>query len=968
MTPQSRFEPIFEILPLPTWEEDFSELKLYLETLGLLGKEEKEIKSFFEDNPDKLSNCLSKIKIKNFNQACLKLHHAQSKEILLDRFNDIFTAESLNTIIHQIICICQGLTDFNCQTKAKTLDGEIKDIHFQWCVVPGYENSLESVLITTEDISRRLSFERQLIQNQERLHEASQLAQLGYWELDIASQKIQWSDQTYLIWEVKKDEILLTPEYFFSTIHPEDLESLQINQMMAVQGDVSLDSAKRIILPNKGFKWVRIKAKKELDQYGKVKKLIGTVQDVTDSETLKQSLQARNIFIETALNNLPIGIALNEIDSGVATLMNKQFTEIYGWPEETLRNIPTFFEKVYPNPEYREKMITRIMADISSRDPERMAWSEIEITTQHGEKRIVSAKNIPIYDQNIMISTVVNETEKIKAERELKTSNERFIYAASAISDAIWDWDLEAKTVFWGSGYKTLFGYDYGNSVVPEDLWETKVHPDDFQFIMASINDARANPKIERWKGEYRFLKQDGSYAFVIEHTVILRNQNGKPRRMIGALQDVTDKKEAEHAIIQKTKYLETISKVVESLLSFESWESVLARSLKLMGEAAAVDRVYYLQHFEDQKTHRGFLKQEYEWVKEGITPELENPEFQAIPLDDFPEYLQMALDRIPYQVITSQVSDSATREILEKQDIKSILQIPVFTKNTFKGFLGFDDCTQERVWTKDEISFLQTIVNNFGAAIEKQEFELSLQQVNEQLKDTNRSLEISNSELEQFAYVASHDLQEPLRMVSSFLSLLEKKYGDQLDDKAHTYIQYSKDGAARMRNIILDLLEFSRVGRAGDLKVTRFDPKVAIQEAMSLISQQIQESKAEITINVPKEVQSKKSAFIQLIQNLLSNAIKYQNAGNIPRINIAVENLGDYWRFAISDNGIGIAPEYQDKIFVIFQRLHDKSQYSGTGIGLAICKKIVEFLGGEISVSSELSKGSTFYFTLPKR
>ncbi|SNS17942.1 PAS domain S-box-containing protein [Belliella buryatensis] len=829
------YKSIFEIVPIPIWEEDFSKVKAYLKELNLINQSSDYIKSYFSNNPDKIYQCVEKIKIINFNQACLDLHEAKSKEELLNNINSIFIDKSINTLVEQFICICQGIQSFESDSYTRSLTGKIKEISFSWKVVPQFERDLSRVIVTTQDIGQKI----------------------------------------------------------------------------------------------------------ESDKKSK--------------------------FIEITLNNLPIGIAVNEVDSGYATLMNKQFSKIYGWPEETLTDISEFFNKVYPDPAYRKEITSRILADIESKDPNRMAWSEIEITTQKGEKRIVSAKNIPLYEQNIMISTVIDETNKVNAERALKLSNERFHYATLAISDAIWDWDMEAHTVFWGSGYNTLFGYDAGVQYVSENLWETKVHPEDYPRIISSIKHARNNPRTDRWQGEYRFQKQNGEFAFVSEHTVILRNDRGKPIRMIGALQDITEKKQAEQSLIQKTKYLEVISTIVESLLTFENWESVLARNLKLIGQAASVDRAYYLQIYSDQKTGKQYLKQVYEWVKEGISAELENPKYQCIPLEDFPEYLQMALDRVPYQVITNQIKDPITKAILEEQDIKSILQIPIFTKNTFLGFLGFDDCTIARVWTEEDISFLQTIVNNFGSAIEKQEYETSLQQVNEQLKTTNNNLANSNSELEQFAYVASHDLQEPLRMISSFLSLLEKKYKNQLDDKANTYIHYAKDGADRMRSIILDLLEFSRVGRAGDLETSKFETKEAIEEALKLLSQQIQETKALIKINVPQKIQTRRFAFIQLVQNLISNAIKYQPEGNIPKINIEAKDIGDFWQFSVQDNGIGIAPEYQEKVFVIFQRLHDKSQYSGTGIGLAICKKIVEFLGGKISVNSTLSKGSTFYFTIPK-
>ncbi len=224
----------------------------------------------------------------------------------------------------------------------------------------------------------------------------------------------------------------------------------------------------------------------------------------------------------------------------------------------------------------------------------------------------------------------------------------------------------------------------------------------------------------------------------------------------------------------------------------------------------------------------------------------------------------------------------------------------------------------------------------------------------------------MSNAELEQFAFVASHDLQEPLRMVTSFMTQLEKKYGSIIDDKGRQYINFAVDGAKRMRQIILDLLDFSRVGNTeDDMEEVNFNK--LLTEVLALYRRQIEELKADITVeNLPK-LQTFKAPFRQVFQNLVGNSLKYHKAGRRPIIHISCEETKTHFQFSVKDNGIGIAPEYFDKIFIIFQRLHNKDEYSGTGMGLAITKKIIETLGGKIWVESEEGKGSTFYFTLPK-
>ncbi|MFI9649347.1 ATP-binding protein [Streptomyces sp. NPDC052040] len=238
---------------------------------------------------------------------------------------------------------------------------------------------------------------------------------------------------------------------------------------------------------------------------------------------------------------------------------------------------------------------------------------------------------------------------------------------------------------------------------------------------------------------------------------------------------------------------------------------------------------------------------------------------------------------------------------------------------------------------------------------------EASRRLLDEQATDLKRS----NTELEQFAYVASHDLQEPLRKVSSFTQLLQRRYGGQLDERADQYIGFAVDGANRMQALINDLLAFSRVGRVHNDHQT-VDLEEVLDRTLDTLSVSVEESGAEITHEALPTVVGDAAQLSMLWQNLLSNAVKFRSPDRLPRIHIGVVAEGDLWEFAVTDNGIGIAPEFQEKIFVLFQRLHTKDAYPGTGIGLAMCKKVVEFHGGTIRIDSDYKLGTRVVFTLP--
>jgi PAS domain S-box-containing protein len=249
----------------------------------------------------------------------------------------------------------------------------------------------------------------------------------------------------------------------------------------------------------------------------------------------------------------------------------------------------------------------------------------------------------------------------------------------------------------------------------------------------------------------------------------------------------------------------------------------------------------------------------------------------------------------------------------------------------------------------------------------EKKRLEMEILEANitleKKVSQRTSELKSKNRELEQFAYVASHDLQEPLRTTSSFLALLRKQYYGQLDEKADKYIDYITQASDRMKTLIMDLLDYSRLGREKEL--VKLDCNLVINEVIADLENVIRENNAEVQINALPVVNAYPTELKLLFQNLISNSIKFKKQDVSPVIKISAAQHHGSWQFAVNDNGIGIEKQYQEKIFIIFQRLHNRSEYDGSGIGLAHCKKIVEMHRGHIWVDSEPGNGSTFHFTI---
>ncbi len=252
-----------------------------------------------------------------------------------------------------------------------------------------------------------------------------------------------------------------------------------------------------------------------------------------------------------------------------------------------------------------------------------------------------------------------------------------------------------------------------------------------------------------------------------------------------------------------------------------------------------------------------------------------------------------------------------------------------------------------------------------------KKRFNIELEKKNRAIHEQSIELEAKNKELEQFAYIASHDLQEPLNTISSFIGLIAEDYGDSFDEVGKESLAFISDASKRMKNLIDALLQYSRLGRSREYK--NVDCKVVLKELQDDLKKIIEETNAKITIANLPVVKGSEIELRLLFQNLISNAIKFRDAKTIPKIDISFTKRTDpkdkakgFWQFSVKDNGIGIPDEHKERIFAIFQRLHSRDQYQGTGIGLAHCKKIVESHGGEIWLESKEGKGSTFYFTIP--
>ncbi len=567
-----------------------------------------------------------------------------------------------------------------------------------------------------------------------------------------------------------------------------------------------------------------------------------------------------------------------------------------------------------------------------------------------------------------MTSCHTDITERKLAEEQLRQSEERFQIVARATNDLLWDWDLLTNEVWWNQALQTLFGYSQEEITFTANWWSEHIHPDDRQRIATQAR-ALIDSGEKFWLNEYRFRRSDGSYAYVFDRGYVVHDQTGKPVRMMGAMMDITERQavlrdrnrvqaELERQNMRSQLFANITLKIRQSLQITEILQTSVTEVQKLL----LADRVLILR----LQPTGSFIA-----VQEAVVPglpvvlgeEILDPCFRDNFVDKYRQGRISSINNIQEADI-----QPCHVELLQRFAVKANLVVPIFLKNQLWGLLIAHQCAHPRQWTNWEIELLQQLADQIGIASAQS---LILEQETRQREELARS----NHELQQFAFVASHDLQEPLRKITTFGDRLKTSCGDTLTEQGRDYLERMQNAASRMQTLIEDLLTLSRV-------TTRAQPFVSVnlakiaQEVLSDLEVHIQQTGASVEIGEFPAIKADPLQMRQLLQNLIGNALKFHRPQIPPAIKIYGTILNnqanntptnsELCQIIVEDNGIGFEEKYLDRIFNVFQRLHSSIEYEGTGIGLAICRKIIERHHGNITAQSQPEQGAKFIITLP--
>lgn len=836
--------------------------------------------------------------------------------------------------------------------------------------------------------------------NEELLRQATGMAKIGSWELDLINREedtMYWSPMTRTILECDEHyNPSLTHGFEFYTESSKACVQRAVETL--IKTGQEFDEELLLITAKGTEKWVRCIGKSERANH-QCTKIYGSLQEIHASKMLE--LQIREILgsISDAF------YALNK--NWEFTYFNKEAERLLHRKEEDIcgLNMWQVFPEALGTPlerNFYEVAETGKPKSFEYLFPGDGKWYEINAYPSNG--------GVSAYFKNI--------DDRKKAAEELQQAHDEKHRILESIGDAFFTIKKDFEVTYWNKTAERLLGVKR-EDIVGKNLWQ--VFPDALDL-----------PSYSNYK---KALETNQSVTFEDFYGIWMEvNAHPSADGLSVFFRDISGRKEAaenlKKAFDEKSTILESIGDAFFALdrhWTVTYWnkeaEKTLGRSrTDVLGKnlweayADAIDSDFYRQYHKAIETGNTVTFEEYypalcKWFevvaypsKDGLSVYFKDITLRKeadIRLLEANERFEKATEATRDAIWDWDIANKTfyrshgIEKFFGEESLKSLSEsahwkdkfhpedLPKIKESIYRA-IADPLCKhwelEYRIGSPESIIYVVDrgviIRNSEGKALrmvgamtdltERKHMEIQLSELNISLSKYTHELERSNEELEQFAFITSHDLQEPLRMITSFMDLLKRKYGEQLDEKAHQYIHFATDGAKRMKQIILELLEYSRASKPTE-GMEKVDMNEILQEFKQLRHKIIVETSATILSDDLPTLKTYKAAVTQILHCLVDNAIKYVKKGELPVVEIRTTEKESEWEFAVKDNGIGIEPKFFDKIFIIFQRLHNKDQYEGTGIGLSIAKRHVEYLNGRIWLKSTPGVGSIFCFTIPK-
>ncbi|UTF55065.1 PAS domain S-box protein [Natronosalvus rutilus] len=687
--------------------------------------------------------------------------------------------------------------------------------------------------------------------------------------------------------------------------------------------------------------WANVTITAVFDGDGTHRGFLKVTRDMTDRREHEQQLQHERDLITRVLETSPVGIMVANPD-GTTVRANDRLAEIFDRSVETMEAYSAGQRDMYDaTGEYiplEDRPISRVFET-----GEAVTDTEIWIEDADGQPRWLSINAAPVTrdDGSVrhVVAAVTDITQlKVQAERierqrdDLRTELDDLF---ERIDDAFFAVDTDWHVIYANEAFADLVDVS-GPELLGAPIWDALPELEATACSDAAREAKRTGTTVEREV----FYEPAGAWLQV----TIYPSESGQSVY----LTDITERVRSRNRLQRRAVQQEVIAGLGQFAIETNDIDELMHEATQQVADALEADycKVLDLDSVADELR----LRQGVGW-QAGI---------MGTATVSATDNSQAGYTLVAEEPVVVDDLESETRfqgpDLLTDHDVSSSISTIVGSANDPWGILGVHD-TSHRSFTDEDVNFVQSVANILAETIERTEYRAELEGTIDRLED-------SNERLEQFAYAASHDLQEPLRMVSSYLQLIERRYGDDLDEDGEEFLEFAVDGADRMREMIDGLLQYSRIDTQG-APLEPVDAGEALEEALANLEVRVVETDAMITADPMPWVRADGSQLRQVFQNLLANALTY--AGDAPpRVHVSAERDESDWTISVRDEGIGIEPRETDRIFDVFNRAHSREEDTGTGIGLAICQRVLERHGGKIWVDSEPGEGATFSFTLP--
>jgi len=550
--------------------------------------------------------------------------------------------------------------------------------------------------------------------------------------------------------------------------------------------------------------------------------------------------------------------------------------------------------------------------------------------------------------------------ERKKTEESLRRSEAKYRELVQYANSAIIRWDRDGRITFFNEYAEKFFGYK------PQEVMGQNINiivpPKEStgRDLTGLIQDIVRNPEKYLYNVNEN-IRKDGRRVWMAWTNRPIYDENGQIKEIMSVATDITESKKKEEELAKVNRILRALSDSNQVMMHAKDESTYIREICRIVEKDCGYKMVLFSYVLNDEaKTVKPAI---YEGFEKDYVSRLKiswaDNEYGRGPTGTAARTGQVQICRD----MATDPNFAPWREEALQRGYRSSIALPLKQNDKVFGTITVISNLPD-AFSKDEVELLTELANDFAYGLVSLRTRIQREKDQEELKRLSIELQRSNQELEEFADIVSHDLREPLRAVSGFLELLQQRYKDKLDSKANEYIDFAVNGSRIMRNMLLGLLEYSRVQTAGH-EFSEVCANESLEAAINNLSVRIKETKAEITHDKLPKIKGDAAQLTQLFQNLIQNAIKFRSQAN-PRIHISAEREENGWLFSVADNGIGIEPQYLESIFGVFQRLHPSDEFDGMGMGLAVCKRIVKRHKGYIWADSEPGKGSTFYFIIP--